>query len=165
MMNWGDGVIITNFLSIVLEIIDLNRSRDLRWLLISFVLKSGLRILIRAPEVPFSVPPKKPKWPMFMFKAADWVFLEVSVVFIPHLYPFCWHLYYITQPLWEGETYPRHWSIDWDPWFLLGWRKAKPKRKKEGGPSCRLLLQSENLVMRPIIFICAPLVKSWLVKL
>ena len=28
-----------------------------------FVLKSGLRILIRAPEVPFSVPPKKPKTP------------------------------------------------------------------------------------------------------
>ena len=26
-----------------------------------FVLKSGLRILIRAPEVPFSVPPKTPK--------------------------------------------------------------------------------------------------------
>ena len=27
-----------------------------------FVLKSGLRILIRAPQVPFSVPPKRPKW-------------------------------------------------------------------------------------------------------
>ena len=27
-----------------------------------FVLKSGLRILIWAPEVPFSVPPKRPKW-------------------------------------------------------------------------------------------------------
>ena len=26
-----------------------------------FALKSGLRILIRAPEVPFSVPPKTPK--------------------------------------------------------------------------------------------------------
>ena len=26
-----------------------------------FVLKSGLRILIRAPQVPFSVPPKTPK--------------------------------------------------------------------------------------------------------
>ena len=29
-----------------------------------FVLKSGLRILIRAPEVPFSVPPKYPKTPI-----------------------------------------------------------------------------------------------------
>ena len=29
-----------------------------------FVLKSGLRILIRAPEVPFSVPPKEPKTPI-----------------------------------------------------------------------------------------------------
>ena len=27
-----------------------------------FVLKSGLRILIRAPEVPFLVPPKRPEW-------------------------------------------------------------------------------------------------------
>ena len=27
-----------------------------------FVLKSGLRILIWAPQVPFSVPPKRPKW-------------------------------------------------------------------------------------------------------
>ena len=27
-----------------------------------FVLKSGLRILIRAPEVPFLVPPKRPFW-------------------------------------------------------------------------------------------------------
>ena len=27
-----------------------------------FVLKSGLRILIRAPQVPFLVPPKRPKW-------------------------------------------------------------------------------------------------------
>merc|ERR1712016_422592 len=27
-----------------------------------FVLKSGLRILIWAPEVPFLVPPKRPKW-------------------------------------------------------------------------------------------------------
>ena len=26
-----------------------------------FVLKSGLRVLIRAPQVPFSVPPKEPK--------------------------------------------------------------------------------------------------------
>ena len=30
-----------------------------------FVLKSGLRILIRAPEVPFSVPPKTPKMGVF----------------------------------------------------------------------------------------------------
>ena len=30
-----------------------------------FVLKGGLRILIRAPEVPFLAPPKKPKWPIF----------------------------------------------------------------------------------------------------
>ena len=30
-----------------------------------FVLKSGLRILIRAPEVPFSVPPKRPKMGVF----------------------------------------------------------------------------------------------------
>ena len=30
-----------------------------------FVLKSGLRILIRAPEVPFSVPPKMPKMGVF----------------------------------------------------------------------------------------------------
>ena len=29
------------------------------------MLKSGLRILIQAPEVPFLVPPKKPKWPIF----------------------------------------------------------------------------------------------------
>ena len=27
-----------------------------------FVLKSGLRILIRAPQVPFLVPPKRPFW-------------------------------------------------------------------------------------------------------
>ena len=27
-----------------------------------FVLKSGLRILIWAPQVPFSIPPKRPKW-------------------------------------------------------------------------------------------------------
>ena len=30
-----------------------------------FVLKSGRRILIRAPEVPFSVPPKTPKMGVF----------------------------------------------------------------------------------------------------
>ena len=30
-----------------------------------FVLKNGLRILIRAPEVPFSVPPKTPKMGVF----------------------------------------------------------------------------------------------------
>ena len=30
-----------------------------------FVLRSGLWILIWAPEVPFLVPPKKPKWPIF----------------------------------------------------------------------------------------------------
>ena len=30
-----------------------------------FVLKSGLRILIRAPQVPFSVPPKTPKMGVF----------------------------------------------------------------------------------------------------
>ena len=30
-----------------------------------FVLKSGLRFLIRAPEVPFSVPPKTPKMGVF----------------------------------------------------------------------------------------------------
>ena len=30
-----------------------------------FVLKSGLRISIRAPEVLFSGPPKHPKWPVF----------------------------------------------------------------------------------------------------
>ena len=29
-----------------------------------FVLKSGIRILIQAPEVPFSVPPKQPKTPI-----------------------------------------------------------------------------------------------------
>ena len=42
-----------------------------------FVLKSGLRIFIRAPQVPFSVPPKKPKWPIFgvlgVPKMALWV--------------------------------------------------------------------------------------------
>ena len=27
-----------------------------------FALKSGLRILIRAPQVPFLVPPKRPFW-------------------------------------------------------------------------------------------------------
>ena len=27
-----------------------------------FVLKSGLRILIRAPQMPFWYPPKRPKW-------------------------------------------------------------------------------------------------------
>ena len=30
-----------------------------------FVLKSGLRILIRAPQVPFLVPPKTPKMGVF----------------------------------------------------------------------------------------------------
>ena len=34
-----------------------------------FVLKSGLRILIRAPEVPFSVPPKTPKMGVFGYMA------------------------------------------------------------------------------------------------
>ena len=29
------------------------------------VLELCLRILIQAPEVPFLVPPKKPKWPIF----------------------------------------------------------------------------------------------------
>ena len=32
-----------------------------------FVLKSGLRILIRAPQVPFLVPPKTPKMTHFFF--------------------------------------------------------------------------------------------------
>ena len=32
-----------------------------------FVLKSGLRILIRAPEVPFSVPPKSQNVPFWAF--------------------------------------------------------------------------------------------------
>ena len=32
-----------------------------------FVLKSGLRILIWAPQVPFSVPPKTPKMGVFGF--------------------------------------------------------------------------------------------------
>ena len=37
-----------------------------------FVLKSGLRILIQAPEVPFSVPPKTPQIGSF------WLFLAIE---------------------------------------------------------------------------------------
>ena len=32
-----------------------------------FVLKSGLRIMIRPPRVPFSGPPKRPKWVILLF--------------------------------------------------------------------------------------------------
>ena len=32
-----------------------------------FVLKSGLRILIRAPQLPFLVPPKRQKWAILVF--------------------------------------------------------------------------------------------------
>ena len=39
-----------------------------------FVLKSGLRILIRAPEVPFSVPPKTPKMGVFGYFGGKVIF-------------------------------------------------------------------------------------------
>ena len=41
-----------------------------------FVLKSGLRILIQAPQVPFSVPPKRPKW----------VFWSSSLLVLPNVF-------------------------------------------------------------------------------
>ena len=42
-----------------------SKSVEMRVLGGVFVLKSGLRILIRAPEVPFLVPPKTPKMGVF----------------------------------------------------------------------------------------------------
>ena len=41
-----------------------------------FVLKSGLRILIRAPQVPFLVPPKAPKMGHFGCFWLFWGYLE-----------------------------------------------------------------------------------------
>ena len=51
-----------------------------------FVLNSGLRILIQAPEVPFSVPPKQPKTPKMThfgrFRGVLWVILWGSPLFL-----------------------------------------------------------------------------------
>ena len=44
-----------------------------------FVLKSGLRILIRAPEVPFSVPPKMPKLQNLDQISACWLNLKFKI--------------------------------------------------------------------------------------
>ena len=43
-----------------------------------FVLKSGLRILNWAPQVPFSVPPKRPKWVFLAILGVPKVALRVT---------------------------------------------------------------------------------------